>query len=59
MSPAATTPKKAKEAPKAKRNGEGVSEAWQILAALRKPFGNRDTKWPVRRRVRMREEEPP
>src|SRR3990167_9845503 len=36
-----------------------ASEAWNILAALRRPFANRDTKWPTRRRVRNREEDPP
>lgn len=57
--PAAKPPKKATEAPKAKKNREGASEAWNILASLRRPFSDRDTKWVTRRKVRNREEEPP
>lgn len=50
--------KKATEAPK-KKKSKSAKEAWQILSAIRRPFGERDQKWPVRRRVRQREEEPP
>lgn len=59
--PAARKPSKAKPTtPKKSADKErGASEAWQILASLRRPFSDRDAKWPVRRRVRNREEEPP
>jgi hypothetical protein len=61
MSPAAKKPSKAKDtAPKKSAEKEkGASEAWGILASLRRPFADRDSRWPVRRRVRNREEEPP
>jgi len=58
----ATTKKKSnkeKDVGKKKGNEEGAREAWSILSALRRPFSDRDAKWPVRRRVRNREEEPP
>lgn len=58
----ADSPTKAKSAPKASQSREkkaSAAEAWNILAALRRPFGDRDSKWQTRRRVRNREEEPP
>jgi len=50
--------KPATEAPP-KKKSKKASEAWSILAAIRRPFGERDLRWPTRRRVRQREEEPP
>jgi len=52
-------PKKSTVAPKKKKINKSASEAWGILTAIRRPFGERDTRWPVRRRVRQREESPP
>lgn len=37
----------------------GAASAWKILASLRRPFTERDQIWPVRRRVRLRQEDPP
>jgi len=33
--------------------------AWSILSSLKRPFSDRDSIWPVRRRIRMRQESPP
>lgn len=35
------------------------AEAWSILSSLKKPFQARDEVWPLRRRIRLRQEEPP
>src|SRR3990172_5803640 len=50
------------QAPKQKRsknNQTSSALAWSILASLKRPFGDRDSIWPVRRRIRMRQEDPP
>lgn len=45
---------------KAKKTKETtVADAWSILASLKRPFSDRDAIWPVRRRVRLRQEDPP
>ncbi len=50
------TPKKTR----GKKDGQtSTSLAWSILASLKRPFGDRDSIWPVRRRIRMRQEDPP
>jgi|GEM_PF-3013127 len=36
-----------------------AARAWTILASLKRPFNNRDSIWPVRRRVRLRLEDVP
>lgn len=51
---------KAKSAPKKNvEDKQRVSEAYDIVSALRRPFKDRDDVWPNRRRVRDREDEPP
>ncbi len=42
-----------------KDNKQAATDAWSILARLRRPFSDRDAIWPVRRRVRLRQEDPP
>lgn len=58
MPAARKPPSAARKSTKADRKQQ-AEEAWSILAALKRPFANRDAKWPVRRRVRNAEEEPP
>lgn len=59
--PASTKPvkKKTKANPMPEFDREAATECWNTLVALRRPFAERDAKWPTRRRVRQREEEPP
>lgn len=40
-------------------NKASVTTAWSILSSLKRPFSDRDAIWPVRRRVRLRQEDPP
>ena len=48
-------------APKSTKTDKKTSaaSAWSILSSLKRPFGDRDRIWPVRRRVRLRQEDPP
>jgi hypothetical protein len=48
-----------KKEPEPRKVQSDAAEAWSILASLKRPFANRDAKWPIRRRVRNAEEEPP
>lgn len=59
MPPRKTKAKVAPGATLGAKDRQAASECWQILASLRRPFAERDAKWPIRRRIRQREESPP